>query len=136
MRKKSKSLWLLNIWPLVIHFQLASKLYVYLFSHGCSLHWRGVWSLFDDYIYNDQNESHWYVLAVTTICTAALVGLKSVRNLLVPPTVIVTDSKEFVFNFPTRFRTEVSFSVNLNLFICFLSLCNIYKHNVIICVPY
>jgi len=34
--------------------------------------------------------------------------MRSVRNLVAPPIVIITDSKEFAFNFPTRFRIDVS----------------------------
>lgn len=34
--------------------------------------------------------------------------MRAVRNLVAPPIVIITDSKEFAFNFPTRFRIEVS----------------------------
>lgn len=34
--------------------------------------------------------------------------MRAVRNLVAPPIVIITDSKEFAFNFPTRFRVDVS----------------------------
>lgn len=42
------------------------------------------------------------------ICGMALVCLKSVRNIIAPPVVIVTDCKEISFAFPTRFKSEVS----------------------------
>lgn len=34
--------------------------------------------------------------------------MRAVRNLVAPPIVIITDSKEFAFNFPTRYRVDVS----------------------------
>lgn len=34
--------------------------------------------------------------------------MRAVRNLVAPPIVIITDSKEFAFNFPTRYRIDVS----------------------------
>lgn len=45
---------------------------------------------------------------VAVICLVLLIVMRSVRNLIAPPIVIVTDQKEFAFDFPTRFRVDVS----------------------------
>lgn len=42
------------------------------------------------------------------LCFVCLSLLKCVRNLLAPPTVILNDSKDILFRFPTRFRIKVS----------------------------
>lgn len=42
------------------------------------------------------------------ISGTALACLKSVRNIIAPPVVIVTDCKEISFAFPTRFKSKVS----------------------------
>lgn len=43
-----------------------------------------------------------YVAVVLSIiCFIPLVMMRSVRNLVAPPILIITDSKEFSFNFPT-----------------------------------
>lgn len=50
----------------------------------------------------------WPAVTVSIICFVPLVLMRAVRNLVAPPIVIITDSKEFAFNFPTRFRVDVS----------------------------
>lgn len=41
------------------------------------------------------------------VSVTALVSLKSIRNIIAPPVVIVTDCKEVSFAFPTRFRSHL-----------------------------
>lgn len=53
-------------------------------------------------------------LYVAGICLVLLVLMRSVRNLIAPPIVIVTDRKEFAFDFPTRFRVDVSIKCNFH----------------------
>lgn len=54
----------------------------------------------------------WPAVVVSIICFIPLVLMRAVRNLVAPPIVIITDSKEFAFNFPTRYRIDVSRSPN------------------------
>lgn len=51
-------------------------------------------------------------VTVSIICFIPLVLMRAVRNLVAPPIVIITDSKEFAFNFPTRYRIDVSIMNN------------------------
>lgn len=48
------------------------------------------------------------------VSVTALVCLKSIRNIIAPPMVIVTDCKEVSFRFPTRFKSKL---VSMN-YIC------------------
>lgn len=38
---------------------------------------------------------------LSVVCLIPLIMMRSVRNLVAPPILIITDSKEFAFNFPT-----------------------------------
>jgi hypothetical protein len=67
-------------------------------------------------------------MLVSVICAIPLLAMKSIRNLLAPPVIIITDHLEFVFNFPTRFRIKVSAK---------LSVCLIYDTQInILCTYY
>ncbi|XP_049549281.1 uncharacterized protein LOC125960119 [Anopheles darlingi] len=83
---------------------LMERVYTYVFSMSCLMHWRGGWEVMVLYI----DFQLWPALAISAICLAGLVALKSVRNLLAPPFIILTDRKEAMFSFPTRFRMKVS----------------------------
>lgn len=62
-----------------------------------------------------ENKNSWSILDVAflpatfmmLISVAALVSLKSIRNIIAPPVVIVTDCKEVSFDFPTRFKSHL-----------------------------
>lgn len=54
----------------------------------------------------------WSALGHFIIGGALLICFKSVRNTLSPPFVIVRDSKELAFIFPTRFKSDVSTNVS------------------------
>ena len=58
----------------------------------------------------------WPAINVSIVCFIPLVMMRAVRNLVAPPIVIITDSKEFAFNFPTRFRIDVSIKVLFYVF--------------------
>lgn len=62
-------------------------------------------SLFVRFISGDDLQP---ALVVSGICLIPLILMRAVRNLVAPPIVIITDSKEFAFNFPTRYRIDVS----------------------------
>ncbi|XP_058819436.1 uncharacterized protein LOC131682175 isoform X1 [Topomyia yanbarensis] len=96
---------------------VVSKIYTYIFSVSCVMHWRGGWGVMQMYL----DYELWPALAVSAICFVPLVLFKSVRNLLAPPFLILTDHKEFVFNFPTRFRIKGSKEPGLYVLDCFFS---------------
>ncbi|XP_055635083.1 uncharacterized protein LOC129774984 isoform X2 [Toxorhynchites rutilus septentrionalis] len=96
---------------------VVSKLYTYVFCLSCVMHWRGGFEVMKLYLDFDL----WPALIVSVICLILLVLLKSVRNLLAPPFVILTDYKEFVFSFPTRFRTEGTKEPGLYVLDCMFS---------------
>lgn len=57
----------------------------------------------------------WPAVIVSVVCFIPLVVMRASRNLVAPPIVIITDSKEFAFNFPTRYRIDVSKIRNIHL---------------------
>uniref|UniRef100_A0A182IXR9 Uncharacterized protein n=1 Tax=Anopheles atroparvus TaxID=41427 RepID=A0A182IXR9_ANOAO len=83
---------------------LLNRMYTYAFSMGCLMHWRGGWEVMVSYFAFNP----WPALTVSAICLVGLILLKSVRNLLAPPFIILTDRKEAMFSFPTRFRMKVN----------------------------
>lgn len=85
-----------------------TKLYTYAFGVACIMQWRGGWGVMQDYYGFSK-----VVLAANFALLIPLAFLKGLRNLLCAPMMIITDVKEFTFSFPTRFRTEVSFSNRL-----------------------
>uniref|UniRef100_A0A182NTS8 Uncharacterized protein n=1 Tax=Anopheles dirus TaxID=7168 RepID=A0A182NTS8_9DIPT len=89
-----------------------NRMYTYAFSMGCLMHWRGGWSVMESYFAFNLLPA----LSVSAICLVGLVMAKSVRNLLAPPFIILTDRKEAMFSFPTRFRMKVNICNLLNRF--------------------
>lgn len=125
---------------------ICTKVYLYIFSVGCIMNWRGGWAMMEMYwgmfkiiyriifkstklhlqfhwlffslffacrIYDHHLQScagfeFWTSLYTMVVCGIGLICFKSVRNVLAPPIVILTDSRECSFAFPTRFRFNVS----------------------------
>ncbi|KAL7044166.1 hypothetical protein ACKWTF_001810 [Chironomus riparius] len=58
---------------------------------------------------------------LSVVCFIPLVMMRSVRNLVAPPVLIITDSKEFAFNFPTRYRIDGTREPGLYIFDCLFS---------------
>uniref|UniRef100_A0A182JY49 Uncharacterized protein n=1 Tax=Anopheles christyi TaxID=43041 RepID=A0A182JY49_9DIPT len=83
---------------------LVNRMYTYAFSMGCLMHWRGGWNVMELYFAFNLLPA----LSISAICLVGLVLAKSVRNLLAPPFIILTDRKEAMFSFPTRFRMKVN----------------------------
>ncbi|XP_053673712.1 uncharacterized protein LOC128723972 [Anopheles nili] len=88
---------------------LINRMYTYAFSMGCLMHWRGGWMVMESYFALHLLPA----LSVSAICLVGLVLSKSVRNLLAPPFIILTDRKEAMFSFPTRFRMKVNILNNI-----------------------
>lgn len=55
-------------------------------------------------------EELWPAVIIVAVNLIPLIALRSVRNMLAVPFVILHDFKECAFVFPTRFRTLVSFN--------------------------
>ncbi|XP_055600468.1 uncharacterized protein LOC129749513 isoform X2 [Uranotaenia lowii] len=103
-------------WKTVRRF-VVFKVYTYVFSISCIMHWRGGWNVMEMYLDYDLTPA----LVISGICLVPLLLMRAARNLLAPPFIIVTDHKEFVFNFPTRFRIEGSKEPLLYILDCMFS---------------
>lgn len=132
-------------WTRVMCRSLLTKLYAYLFSWTCQMHWRGGWAVVDQYF----GKFYWTAFCnfvfhkILQLQLQVLDGIKDYsrccfvcfscsalkvcgtlwhRNKLnqksffmhsitwtfiYRPILILTDTKEFAFGFPTRYRTEV-----------------------------
>ncbi|XP_053692027.1 uncharacterized protein LOC128740508 [Sabethes cyaneus] len=104
-------------WRKTVRRFVFARMYTYVFSLSCIMHWRGGWEVMRMYL----DLELWPALAVSGICFVPLMLMKSIRNLLAPPFLIMTDYKEFVFNFPTRFRTKGSKEPALYVLDCLFS---------------
>ncbi|KAL7044163.1 hypothetical protein ACKWTF_001810 [Chironomus riparius] len=76
--------------------------------------WRSLWG------HPEGPEAEPAVL-LSVVCFIPLVMMRSVRNLVAPPVLIITDSKEFAFNFPTRYRIDGTREPGLYIFDCLFS---------------
>ncbi|XP_040165325.1 uncharacterized protein LOC120901439 isoform X1 [Anopheles arabiensis] len=96
---------------------LVNRMYTYAFSMACLMHWRGGWNVMELYFAFNLLPA----LSISAICLVGLVLSKSVRNLLAPPFIILTDRKEAMFSFPTRFRMKGSKDPGLYVLDCMFS---------------
>ncbi|XP_055712054.1 uncharacterized protein LOC129807072 isoform X1 [Phlebotomus papatasi] len=81
---------------------IVTKLYTYIFSVGSIMHWRGGWAMMELHL----GPGVWPAVIVSFITLIPLLFLRSLRNSLAPPYIILLDSKDVAFTFPTRFRVE------------------------------
>uniref|UniRef100_A0A1B0CBC9 Uncharacterized protein n=1 Tax=Lutzomyia longipalpis TaxID=7200 RepID=A0A1B0CBC9_LUTLO len=86
---------------------IVTKLYTYIFSVGSIMHWRGGWAMMELHL----GPGVWPAVIVSFITLIPLLILKSLRNSLAPPYIILMDSKDVAFIFPTRYRIEFFFSI-------------------------
>ncbi|XP_049301666.1 uncharacterized protein LOC125775166 isoform X1 [Anopheles funestus] len=96
---------------------LGNRMYTYAFSMACLMHWRGGWNVMELYFAFNLLPA----LSISAFCLLGLVWAKSVRNLLAPPFIILTDRKEAMFSFPTRFRMKGSKDPGLYVLDCMFS---------------
>ncbi|XP_068632849.1 uncharacterized protein fusl isoform X1 [Battus philenor] len=102
--------------------RVLSRIYTYIFSLSCIMHWRGGWGLFDAVvamIVSDENDIHRPVLiaALTVLFYVCMLFLRSARNILAPPYFVVTDGKEPTYEFTTRFRKRMQSSREMALYV-------------------
>ncbi|XP_076177385.1 uncharacterized protein LOC143151828 [Ptiloglossa arizonensis] len=84
--------------------KLAQILYTYVFGVACNLQWRGGWIIFD-YFFGDHI---WMTVGTMLAVLTSLAILRSVRNLIAVPSVVLVDKRAYIFWFPTRYKS-VSF---------------------------
>ncbi|XP_076658883.1 uncharacterized protein LOC143362521 isoform X1 [Halictus rubicundus] len=83
-------------------FKSLQILYTYIFGVACNAQWRGGWFIFDYYL-----GSHvWAITGVLVILVTSLAILRSVRNVMAAPTIVLIDKFGFVFRFPTRYESN------------------------------
>jgi len=92
-----------------------SRLYLALSAVASIAFWRGAWELIDMHC----GRTYQLALFSVGLGAACLARLKSIRNLSGPPFMLVPDLKDTIFNFPTRYRTSVSYILTL-IFLYFL----------------
>ncbi|XP_043278064.1 uncharacterized protein fusl isoform X1 [Venturia canescens] len=85
-----------------VAYDLVRLMYIYIFCIACNAHWRGGWKIFSRYC----GTNIWVSNSFTIIFAAGLVILRSFRNLLAPPFIVVIDRPERVFHFPTRYNVN------------------------------
>ncbi|CAF4894117.1 unnamed protein product [Pieris macdunnoughi] len=89
--------------------RVLSRFYTFIFILSNVMHWRGGWGLMDTMVAailpNDQ-DPHRPVLIATylIVCVVLILVLRSTRNLLAPPYIVVTDGKHPTYIFTTRFQ--------------------------------
>lgn len=85
-------------------FYVGSRIYTAIFGIICVNCWRGGWQLIDHYTARDMTT----ILSITFLAILALMALKSLRNVVATPFVIITDQKLDYFRVPTKYKTMVS----------------------------
>lgn len=93
------------------------RIYHYIFAFSNIMIWRCIWVIIPTIIGPDVLPA----ITLSVICFIPLVMMRSVRNLVAPPILIITDSKEFAFNFPTRYRIDGTREPGLYIFDCLFS---------------
>lgn len=92
-------------------YYAGSRLYTAIFGIICVNLWRGGWQLIDHYTARDMST----ILSITILAIFALMALKSLRNVVATPFVVITDQKLEYFRVPTKYKTMVSVSENFVL---------------------
>ncbi|KAG5676832.1 hypothetical protein PVAND_006639 [Polypedilum vanderplanki] len=79
------------------------RVYHYIFAFSSIMIWRCLWEITPRY----WGPGVYPAIILSIVCFIPLVVMRSARNLVAPPILIITDSKEFAFNFPTRYRIDL-----------------------------
>ncbi|EZA61231.1 hypothetical protein X777_08443 [Ooceraea biroi] len=83
-------------------YRLIRILYTHSFGVACITHWRGGWIIIDAYL-----ATHiWITTCLMCLLLAGLAILRSVRNLIATPMIILIDRPICVFQFPTRYNVN------------------------------
>ncbi|XP_070498973.1 uncharacterized protein [Chironomus tepperi] len=109
---KVKSIYLKGLRRTIIY-----RIYHYIFAFSSIMIWRCIWEIIPIYAGPEAEPA----VLLSLVCFIPLVMMRSVRNLVAPPVLIITDSKEFAFNFPTRYRIDGTREPGLYIFDCLFS---------------
>lgn len=95
-------------------FYCGSRLYTSIFAIVCVNGWRGGWQLID--IYTNHNVTTIVVITISVIII--MIAVKTIRNIIAAPFVVVSDSATGYFDIPTMWKTSVRLRIIL---ICSIS---------------
>ncbi|XP_022918482.1 uncharacterized protein [Onthophagus taurus] len=104
------------------HFRyiVLRRIHAYFYALICVMQWRGVWHFFD-FLTEDKHHKiclSAFILMSSVFCLGLL---RSVRNTIAPPFVLVLDSSDASFNFPTRYRITMAEKTTLYVLDCIFS---------------
>lgn len=83
-------------------------IYTYAFGVACLFQWAGLWYILDEVL----GYGVAITVATTVLSTILLVCLKVLRNVLAPPFTISVDIPEYMFQFKTFFRKDITGKVS------------------------
>lgn len=109
-----------------IFSKILRRIFIYSFSWVCIMQWRGLWNIFDMIFGIELTEdgkvkadTDFLLPSLVTGCAAfILILLRTFRNVLAPPFVIILDNSEICFSIPTRFKLKVSFQTSIFFINC------------------
>ncbi|KYQ51821.1 hypothetical protein ALC60_09022 [Trachymyrmex zeteki] len=87
-------------WRKRLRYRALRILYTYTFGMACIAHWRGSWIIIDNHLFVHT----WITTSLTCSLLVCLAILRSVRNLIATPLIILIDTPCCVFKFPTRYN--------------------------------
>lgn len=96
--------------------KILRRIYIYFFFWLCIMQWRGIWVIWDTFfeiVYTEDGRTVAdtdFLLPgiITALAATTLFMLRSFRNVLATPFVIILDRGDVSYNFPTRFKLSVS----------------------------
>ncbi|XP_018407472.1 PREDICTED: uncharacterized protein LOC108783411 [Cyphomyrmex costatus] len=89
-------------WRKRLPYRALRILYTYTFGVACIAHWRGSWIIIDNHLFVHT----WITMSLTCSLLVCLAILRSVRNLIATPLIIVIDTPCCIFQFPTRYNVD------------------------------
>lgn len=103
-------------WKKTLGCKLSMRLYIYVFAVVSVMQWRSVWVLLDsffliDYKHDGRALKPIYFTQFMVTCSVALVLLgllKIFKNILSAPYTVGMDFQYSAYDFPTRFKTQVT----------------------------
>ncbi|RZC34628.1 hypothetical protein BDFB_010283 [Asbolus verrucosus] len=108
IKKKSS-----NIWKKMFNL-IVARIYIYIFTVACNMHWRGGWMLIDEYFGIQTSPSgtvlkkgSGFFVTIFGGCFFLTIALRSLCNCIAPPFIFCLDRKDTLFTIPTRFNAKV-----------------------------
>ncbi|CAG9759757.1 unnamed protein product [Ceutorhynchus assimilis] len=99
------------------------KMYTIVLNAVTNMHWRGGWTIVEEYFGIHESETQGYVVnngrgafCFFTICFLLMFSMRCLRNLNSPPFEICLDYGDDMFLFPNMFKVKVSEKISLYIF--------------------